>query len=161
MPAATTKAALLTATEKEWAKLSKLLAQFDETSASKADEDGYSALRIIGHRAAWIDLYFDWCAAAAKGDAPAMPAPGYKWNETAALNAKIYDEQKDWSWAHALAALTAGHRRLVDDIQIASEKALYGAPLAPGLNWTKGRYAEAAGPSHYRSAAKALRKIMR
>jgi hypothetical protein len=30
-----------------------------------------------------------------------------------------------------------------------------------GTGWTTGRYAEAAGPSHYRSAAKFIRKCLR
>ncbi|MEM8800932.1 MAG: ClbS/DfsB family four-helix bundle protein [Pseudomonadota bacterium] len=76
MPAAKTKAALIAVTEKEWDKLSKLITDFDETFTSIEDGDGSSAIRILGHRAAWIDLYFAWCKGATAGHTPEMPAPG-------------------------------------------------------------------------------------
>jgi len=71
MPAAKTKADLIAVTEKERAKLAKLISDFDETSATQKDSDGSSAIRILGHRAAWIELYFAWCKSAAAGDARA------------------------------------------------------------------------------------------
>jgi len=43
----------------------------------------------------------------------------------------------------------------------APEAELYGGPMPGGTGWTTGRYAEAAGPSHYRSAAKFLRAALR
>ena len=52
MPAAKTKADLIAVTEKERAKLAKLISDFDETSATQKDSDGSSAIRILGHRAA-------------------------------------------------------------------------------------------------------------
>ena len=161
MPAATTKAELLATTETEWDKLSKLLAQFDDVAASHSGPDGSSAIRIVGHRAAWIDLYFSWCEAAADGDTPEMPAPGFKWNQLEALNDQIFQGQQGWSWSKAKGALADGHVQLMNDLQKARDEELYGRPLAPGLKWTRGRYAEAAGSSHYRSAAKVLRNLKR
>ncbi|WP_082176549.1 ClbS/DfsB family four-helix bundle protein [Pseudaestuariivita atlantica] len=161
MPAAKTKADLIAVTEKEWETFSKLLADFDETSASIADCEGASAIRIVGHRAAWIDLYFAWRKSAASGNTPEMPAPGYKWNELNDLNEAIFQNQKGWTWSATCEALEGAHLRLSEDIHSASEAELYGTPLAPGLKWTRGRYAEAAGASHYRSAAKVLRKLMK
>lgn len=160
MPAATTRAALLAATVDEWSKLQALLACFDEASAHDADAEDTSAIRIVGHRAAWINLYFAWCKAAAAGDPLDMPAPGFKWSQLEALNAQIHRAQKNWTWDKAVATLEAAHVRLMDDINGATENELYGKPLAPGLKWTRGRYAEAAGSSHYRSARKVLRKIL-
>ncbi|MEL6549044.1 MAG: ClbS/DfsB family four-helix bundle protein [Pseudomonadota bacterium] len=161
MPAAQTKADLLAVTKKEWDKLTPLLEDFDDAAAQKPDDTGTSALRIAGHRAAWIDLYFDWCDAAARGEVPDMPAPGYKWNQLPALNAAIFERQKHHSWDEMRARLAAAHDSLLADIEGASEEDLYGAPLAPTLKWTRGRYAEASGASHYRSAAKVLRQLKR
>lgn len=161
MPAATTKSDLCATTEKGWRKLSRLLTAFDAESAMQADADGISAIRIVGHRAAWIEFYFTWCKAAAAKVAPVMPAPGFKWNQLEALNARIFDGQQGWTWEEAVTTLEAAHARLMDDLEGATEGALYGAPLSPELKWTRGRYAEAAGASHYRSAAKTLRKRLR
>lgn len=88
-----------------------------------------------------------------------MPAPGFKWNRLEDLNAQIFEEQQGWTWAQARQALQDAHKRLMDDIRAAKESDLYAGSLAPGLKWTRGRYAEAAGASHYQSAAKALRKL--
>ncbi|MGJ8561472.1 MAG: ClbS/DfsB family four-helix bundle protein [Litorimonas sp.] len=87
------------------------------------------------------------------------PRRGYKWNELNALNETIFQNQKGWTWSAACEALEGAHLQLLDDLHNASEAELYGGPLAPSLTWTRGRYAEAAGASHYRSAAKVLRKL--
>ncbi|MDJ0640565.1 MAG: ClbS/DfsB family four-helix bundle protein [Paracoccaceae bacterium] len=161
MPAATSKQDLLAANEREWRKLCSLTETFDEDAAERPDQDGYTAKRLIGHRAAWIDLYFDWCAAVEKGKSPEMPAPGYKWNQLPTLNDQIFERQRSWSWSDACTALETAHERLTRDIAGSRDAVLYGKTLAPGLNWTRGRYAEAVGASHYRSAARALRKLKR
>ena len=88
-----------------------------------------------------------------------MPAPGYKWNELNALNETIYQNQKGWTWSATCEALEGAHVRLLDELHNASEAELYDGLLAPSLKWTRGRYAEAAGASHYRSAAHVLRKL--
>ena len=75
MPAATSKQELIAANEREWRKLHALMETLDEDAAVRPDSDGYTAKRLIGHRAAWIDLYFDWCAAAQRGKPLEMPAP--------------------------------------------------------------------------------------
>ncbi len=50
------------------------------------------------------------------------------------------------------------HLRLMAFIGDRSNDALYGAPMKGANNaWTTGRWAEASGASHYRSAAKAVR----
>ncbi len=159
MPAAKTKSELLDVTGKEWTKLQRVLETFDEASGTRPGRDGFTAQRLIGHRAAWIDLYFDWCEAAAKDQEPEMPAPGFKWNQLPDLNDQIWAAQRNWTWPSSVAALTAAHERLLRDIEAATDDELYGQPLAPGLKWTRGRYAEASGPSHYRSATKALKKM--
>lgn len=68
-------------------------------------------------------------------------------------------QRPGWTWSATREALKDAHLRLLEDIRSASEAELYGEPLAPALKWTRGRYAEAAGASHYRSAAKVLRKL--
>ena len=47
--------------------------------------------------------------------------------------------------------------RLREWVAAQDEATLYGVPMPGGTGWARGRYAEAAGPSHFRSAAKYVR----
>ncbi len=162
MPAATTKADLLAVTEKEFAKLVQALEKVPEGLALLKDEDDTSVKDIVGHRAHWIDLFLGWYADGQAGKEVAFPAPGYKWSDLKAYNAALRGRQADLGWAAAREALAAAHGRLLGFLHGLDEAALYGGPMKGGRNaWTTGRWAEAAGASHYRSAAKYVRARVR
>lgn len=70
--------------------------------------------------------------------------------------------QAGLSWSEARAVLERNHARLLAWLQSLDDVALYGSPMKGAHNaWTPGRWAEAAGPSHYRSAAKYIRARLR
>jgi hypothetical protein len=88
-----------------------------------------------------------------------FPAKGYKWNETRRYNADLRKAQAGFSWVSARAELSEKHEELTALLESLSDEELYDAPMKGAKNhWTTGRWAEAAGPSHYRSAAKYLRQ---
>ncbi|WP_224823872.1 ClbS/DfsB family four-helix bundle protein [Cognatishimia sp. MH4019] len=162
MPAATTKTDLLSVLESEWGKLSNCLAQVSEDVALAPDDAGATIKDVLGHRAAWIELYLGWVAQSASGGPIFMPAEGYKWNMLPELNAKIRQDQSNLGWSDVVALLEARKAALVATLETSDDAMLYGGPM-PGGNgkWTMGRYAEAAGPSHFRSAAKFIRARLR
>ena len=161
MPA-TTKADLLTVTDKEHAKLTKLLEDIPPDLALRGFEEGWSIKDVIAHRAHWIDLFLGWYHDGQAGKEVAFPAPGYKWNQLKAYNAALRQSQTDLSWDGAQAALGTAHETLRGFLAGLDETALYGGPMKGANNaWTTGRWAEAAGPSHYRSAAKFIRACKR
>ncbi|MDJ0824691.1 MAG: ClbS/DfsB family four-helix bundle protein [Rhodobacter sp.] len=158
MPAATTKADLIAVTEKEFAKLQAVLDTVPEARALEKDADDTSVKDVVAHRAHWIDLFLGWYADGQAGREVRFPAPGYKWSDLKAYNADLRARQADMGWAEARAALAAGHARLMGFLDGLGEDALYGGPMKGAKNaWTTGRWAEAAGASHYRSAAKYVR----
>ncbi len=159
MPAATTKSDLIAATEKEWQRLSKVLADVPASAAEVKLEEDTSIKDILTHRAHWIGLFFQWLD---EGDAAAMPDHGVKWSELKPYNAGLRDRYAEVSWPDAQKQLALQHERLLAWMEASDAQAIYGAPM-PGGNgkWTTGRYAEASGPSHYRSAAKAIRGYLR
>lgn len=162
MPAATNRIELISTTEKEFAKLSALLAKVDGRLAVEPFEDGISIKDIIGHRAHWTGLFFSWYDQGQKTGAADIPAKGYKWNQLKAYNAKLREEQVELSWADVKAMLENSHARLIEFITAMDDAALYSGPMqGGGSKWTTGRWAEAAGASHYRSAAKYLRACLR
>jgi hypothetical protein len=154
MPAATTQADLIATTEKEWAKLTALLDRVPEPLAASADADGITPTDILTHRAHWIGLFFQWLS---EGEDAQMPDHGVKWNQLKPYNADLRARYAHMTWPQARAWLADQHARLLDWIGKSDDAQLYGAPMPGGTGWTVGRYAEAAGPSHYRSAAKYIR----
>lgn len=163
MPA-TTKTDLLAITVKEYAALLDVIrtAPQDLQLVPDPEADGTTLKDIVGHRAHWIEMFFEWYRNGVAGKDVAFPAPGYKWNELRRLNANLRQAQHDLSWEKACRLLEENHKRLVTFLTDLSEDQLYGAPMPGAKNhWTTGRWAEAAGPSHYRSARVYLRKRLR
>ena len=160
--AATNKSELLSISEKEYLKLSKLIASIDEhTAITKLDEDT-SIKDVIAHRAHWIELFLGWYRDGQAGKTVYFPAEGYKWSELKRFNANLRAKQSELSWADSVSLLQSNYQRLISFINGHSEADLYGGPMKGAHNaWTPGRWAEAAGPSHFRSAAKFVRAEMK
>ena len=159
--ACTDKASLIDLTIKEYAKLVNLIADLDNATAAKA-VDGTSIKDVIAHRAHWIDLFLGWYRDGSAGKDVYFPAKGYKWNELKRYNANLRKQQADLDWKAARDRLGDRHAILVRFLSEKSDAELYNAPMHGGRNnWTAGRWAEAAGPSHYRSTAKFIRSVLR
>ncbi|WP_298959105.1 ClbS/DfsB family four-helix bundle protein [uncultured Roseibium sp.] len=160
--AAVSKQQLLDLSTKEWQKLLKILDELPAILRLQKDEEETSPKDIIGHRAHWIELYLGWFRDGRAGKEVFFPAKGYKWNETKRFNADLRQQQSGLTWDAARSMLESNHAELLALIESLSEEELYGGPMkGANNNWTAGRWAEAAGPSHYRSAAKYLRQRMR
>lgn len=163
MPATTTKEDLIALCEKEYAKLDALIGGIPEDIATRPFDEGVTIKDTVGHRAHWIDLFFTWLDEIAEHGKAYMPAKGYKWSELKPYNAKVRDAQAGMSWDEVRQMLADRHARLMAHLKARSQDDLYGAPLpgGSGARWTEGRYAEASGSSHYRSAAKFIRACLR
>ncbi len=161
MPA-TTKSALIDVTVKEFAKLEKLLGEVDPAQAMIKDAEDTSIKDVVAHRAHWITLFLGWYADGQAGKEVHFPAPGYKWNDLKRYNADLRARQSDLDWPAAAALLHGNAKALLTFMQERSDAALYGGPMQGARNtWTPGRWAEAAGPSHYRSATRYLRQRLK
>jgi hypothetical protein len=163
MPAAKNKQDLVTVSEKEYAKLKDLISNLSEGQARVYVESvEASVASIISHRTEWIRMFFTWYEKGVAGKDPEIPAPGYKWNQLKAYNATIWERDKDVAWATLYKNFLKEGDRLINFIKTADEKELY----TPGVyawtgKWTLGRYAEASAASHFRSAAKYVRQILK
>ena len=156
--AAKNKTDLLDLTDREYQKLMKLIAAIPENQALIKDDDETSIKDVIAHRAHWIDLFLGWYRDGQAGKTVHFPTEGYKWSELKRYNANLRQAQQGLDWKASVSALEKGHGRLRDFIQSLDDNQLYSGPMKGAKNnWTTGRWAEAAGPSHYRSAAKYIR----
>lgn len=162
MPAATTKADLIAVCEKDFAKLIETIEKVDADLATRPFEDGITIKDTVAHRAHWIDLFLGWWADGQAARPVHMPDEGYGWGDLKAYNAKLRKEQAGLDWDEARALLSDRHAALMDLLNTLDNAALYGGPMTGGNGkWTAGRYAEAAGASHYRSARKFIRACLR
>lgn len=160
--AATSKAELLQITEKEFGKLEKLLVSVDEKTALMKRDEETSIKDVVSHRAHWIDLFQGWYADGVAGKTVYFPAEGYKWNDLKRYNADLRSKQVDLGWAEALLMLRDRYGNLISFIEGHSDTDLYSEPMKGANNrWPPGRWAEAAGPSHFRSAAKYIRSVLK
>lgn len=159
--AATTKAGLLEVTRKEYDKFIRLIAQVDGAQAMKKVDD-ISFKDVVCHRAHWIELFLGWYQDGQKGYPVYFPAVGYKWNDLKRYNSDLRKRQENIDWTRAKALLDDRFGALISFIEGLSEAGLYGGPMKGANNqWTPGRWAEAAGASHFRSAAKYIRAGMK
>ena len=161
MPAATTKAELLAVTQKEFAKLKALIWDLSARDAEVPDEDGASIKSVIGHRAHWIGLFLGWVADGRAGRPVHIPDKDVKWSDLKPYNAALRDRQAMISWEDTRSLFFEKHTQLEAMVGDMDDVALYGAPMPGQSKWTTGRYAEASGPSHCRSAAKFIRKRLK
>ncbi|MBW4706309.1 ClbS/DfsB family four-helix bundle protein [Roseobacter sp. YSTF-M11] len=159
--ACTHKSELLKITNKEYAKLSKLIAPLDGQLAAMA-LDGVSIKDVIGHRAHWIGLFLGWYHDGLAGKEVFFPAEGYKWTELNRYNADLRQRQAHLDWEAVCGLLQGGYADMIGFIETASDETLYGGSMIGAKNdWTPGRWAEAAGASHFRSAAKFVRSVLK
>jgi hypothetical protein len=161
MPAATNKTDLRAVTIHEYGKLSKLIGGVSATQASTIHDDT-DIKTVIGHRAHWTQLFFGWYTGGQTGKSVYFPAQGYKWNDLKRYNADLRQSQADLTWDDVQSMLRDTYTKLIGFIDDKSDADLYGEPMqGANNNWTTGRWAEAAGASHYRSAAKYVRSALR
>lgn len=156
--AATSKEELLSITQKDFLKLKTLIAPISAADALRKDDEDTSIKDVIAHRAHWIELFLGWYIDGQAGKTVYFPAEGYKWNDLRRYNAELRQQQAHISWEDALVALDQATEKLDAFLRSCSNAELYDGPMKGAKNnWTTGRWAEAAGPSHFRSAAKYIR----
>ncbi|MEM8814415.1 MAG: ClbS/DfsB family four-helix bundle protein [Pseudomonadota bacterium] len=160
--AAGSKKELLELTEKEFARLDAMIDGLGAAAAGRKYAEDTSIKDVVGHRAHWITLFLGWYRDGLAGEEVHFPAKGYKWNQLKEYNRSLRARQAKLSWRGAKKLLRAKHDELLAFIEEHSDKELYGGPMQGANNqWTPGRWAEAAGPSHYRSAVKFIRQCLK
>lgn len=160
--AAQNKEELLDVSKREFEKLKKLISTVNSPSALIKDDDDTSIKDVVAHRAHWIDLFLGWYFDGLAGKPVFFPAEGYKWNELKRYNANLRAQQTDLGWDEAVEMLQECYVRLIRFIESSTNEELYGSPMkGANNNWKPGRWAEAAGPSHFSSAAKYIRSRLK
>ena len=155
----TTRAELLDRAEREFERLFEVV---DEVPASRLETPGacesWSVKDLLAHLNAWHRLLIGWEADGASGGTPDMPASGYSWKETPALNEHLHGLAAADAWDDVVANLRESHDQVVDVIASYSDEDLF---TKRRFAWTGstsvGSYAVSATSSHYAWASKLIR----
>lgn len=165
MPRPTTKASLLEAAATGLTSVTSLIDELPEhrlTSEFLFESRDRNVRDVVGHLSAWHLLLLGWYDVGMAGGKPEMPAAGFSWKTTPALNQQIWQGLQAHSLDHELKAVQETHQRVLGLIEGHSEEELF---TKKHYRWTGstslGSYLISATASHYDWALKLLRKASR
>lgn len=163
MPRPTSKAMLLTESQKEHDALDKQLSTLTPAQMIQSDIVGlWSVKDVLAHLYEWEQMVLGWLATSEQGEMPHVPAKGYKWNQLPALNEQIYQQYKDWSLDEARVMWEESYSQVTARIEEILEERLFTPGLYPWMNKnTLAAYFTSCTSSHYRWARKEIRKGFR
>lgn len=163
MPRPKSKPELEKAAQDNFESLMELVNSIDEKDLEKNGVNGeWSVKDILAHLHAWHLMMISWYKEGQKGDKPAIPAEGYTWKDTPALNEKIYNEHKATKLEEVISKFKKSHRDNMKIIKSHSDKELFTKRLLPWTGTTSlGAYLISATSSHYDWAEKLIKKWLK
>jgi hypothetical protein len=145
-----------------YAKITELVASLppEHREATFNFEDRDRNVRdVCCHLVAWHKMMRRWYDEGMAGEKPAIPAAGYTFQTTPALNAVIWQNAQQISLADALNEFAASHQDMLRLIDAHSDVELFTKRLYPWTGTTSlGAYLISATSSHYDWALKKLRQ---
>jgi hypothetical protein len=149
---------LLSAATAEFTRLTDLVDAMPEADRSLSGPCGdWSVKDLFAHLDAWHEMFLGWEAAGSAGQTPAMPARGYSWSDTPAINAEIHARTASDAWDEVAGRLTTSHRRVLDVIGGYADDDLFTKKRYAWTGSTSvGSYAVSATSSHYAWARKLI-----
>lgn len=124
--------------------------------------DGWNIRDLLAHLTEWERMFLTWYRVGLVGGQPEMPAKGFKWNQTPELNRKIWEKFRLKPVDDARADFETSFEEIFSLAQELTAEEL----LTPGqFAWTGKNplttYLGANTTSHYRTAAKILKRWMK
>jgi len=124
--------------------------------------DDWSIKDLFAHLTEWEQMFLLWYREGRGGVPPALPAPGYKWNQTPELNQAIWNKHRRKPVKRVLEEFYASYEEILSLVRVMPSKQL----LEPGyFAWTgKNPLTTYLAPntcSHYRTATKILKRWLR
>lgn len=157
------KTQLLAAAQKEYAALEKILAPLTAEQMTTPPAPGAWAVKdVLMHLVEWQQMLFTWYETGLRGEMPALPAPGYKWNQLPTLNQHIYEKHLALSAEQAAGLFHASHQKTMQLIEALSDADLTTPGLYPWMNQnTLLAYLNSTTAAHYTWAIKEVKKILK
>ncbi|MFK7970167.1 MAG: ClbS/DfsB family four-helix bundle protein [Bacteroidia bacterium] len=157
-----TKAELLHLSKANFEKLTSVIDAFSTEEQNKEFPAGTMNRNIrdvLGHLHHWHLMMLDWHAVGMAGDKPDMPAKGYTWKTTKALNHWIWEQYKDTPLGAVRKLLVASYQDVQRIIGMYNDEELFEKKRYPWTGSTSlGAYLISASSSHYDWAWKLIKK---
>ncbi len=156
------KSQLLEAANKQYTILDNYLDSLSEEQFTFTPAPGAWAVKdIIAHLYEWQQMFFTWYEGGQRSEQPAVPAPGFKWNQLPALNQAIYEKHQHLSTAQALEMFHTSHKKTMAFIENLPEQDLLQPGLYPWMNRnTLLSYLNSTTAAHYLWAVKDAKKVL-
>lgn len=130
-----------------------------ETSGTCGD---WSVKDILAHLWAWHELFLTWYRDGMAGRKPAIPAPGFSFKDTPALNEKIFQENLGLDYAEVTSRLALSHKQVMDLATKHTDAELFTRQHYPWTGTTTlGAYFIGSLSSHYEWAGGLVKKYKR
>jgi hypothetical protein len=157
---ATSKLELLEAAEREFGRLWKAVESVPEADRELAGAcEEWSVKDLLAHLYAWHEMAIGWEREGSAGEQPAVPAEGYTFAETPALNQAIFERTQHDDWDDVVARLRMTHAAMLAVIDSYDDPDLF---TKQRYAWTRstsvGVYMVSATSSRYAWASKLIRK---
>ena len=96
MPRPTNRTELLSRMDEEMSRLhdAVMAIPMEARTLSGACEE-WSVKDLLAHLDAWHEMFLEWERDGSKGAKPSMPAPGFTWADTPALNQEIWEKTRN------------------------------------------------------------------
>lgn len=162
MPRPTTREDLLDRMEAEFAALFDAVEAVDRERLTEPGAcEHWSVKDLLAHLDAWHELFLGWEEMGRAGSIPAMPAPGFTWKDTPALNAAIWRATRDDSFENVRRRLLRSYDHVRATVEAYGDD-LFETGIYPWTGSTSvGSYAVSATSSHYEWARKLVRRFNR
>lgn len=165
MPRPKTKTELLDLSEANFNRLMDFIEKMDDSKQAGEFPPGTMNRNIrdvLMHLHHWHLMMHDWYTVGMSGEKPDMPAKGYSWKTTPALNRWIWEKYRDTSLEDAKSYVCASYADIRSIIKGHTDKELF---TKKKYKWTGttslGSYLVSATSSHYDWAYKLIKKAMR
>jgi hypothetical protein len=165
LPRPKTKEELIEVSTVNFHRLIEYIEQFSQTDQEKEFREGTMNRRIrdvLCHLHHWHLLMLDWYREGMNGNKPSMPAEGYTWKTTPALNLWIFESYQETSLEESKYLVKKGFSNLQKLIVSHSNEELFTKKLYSWTGTTSlGSYLISATSSHYEWAYHLIKKGMK
>ena len=165
MPRPKNKVDLITLSQANFERLNDLIDQLPPAQQKKNFPDGTMNRNIrdvLAHLYHWHLLFLGWYKIGMSGKKPDIPAKGYNWKETPALNRMILEKYQVMSLGTIRKKFAKSHDEVQQVIKAHANEELWVKGVYPWTGGTcLGAYLVSATSSHYDWAFKLIRKALK
>ena len=162
MPRPTNKQDLLQASQKNFEQLNALINALSEEDRNKDFPPGTMNRNIrdaLGHLHVWHIMLLGWYEIGMQGKKPDMPAEGYTWRDTPALNRKIWEDNLQYNLLDTRLRFEQSHQAIHALIEKHTDEELFEKKKYKWTGSTSlGAYLVSSTVSHYEWAIRLIKQ---